>query len=178
LERELGVTWWGERVEGAMGAYVLDEPTPSADAGAACWTGAGGLATTVVMVACGRPCCAGWEGQIDCRSEVWQGLVGSPLHQVSRDVGRPWEVRGWCNTKPGGGVWAGNYAGICRRAEAAKELEATRSSAGWLGGRDRQDSTRRVFWGAGVEGIKMARTDLCLHRAGRAWSSDTAAGMR
>ena len=35
----------------------------------------------------------------------------------------------------------------------------------WLA--SERDSTRRVFWGAGVEGIKMARTDLCLHRAGR-----------
>jgi hypothetical protein len=117
LERELGVTWWGERVEGAMGAYVLDEPTPSADAGAACWAGAGGLATTVVMVACGRPCEARWEGQIDCRSEVWQGLVGSPLHQVSRDVGRPGGVRGWCNTKPGPSAGCELCVRICTRAE-------------------------------------------------------------
>lgn len=64
----MGVTWWGEFVEGAMGAYVLDEPTPSTDAGAACWAGAGGLATTVVMVACGRPCEKQWEGLQDCRS--------------------------------------------------------------------------------------------------------------
>lgn len=28
-----------------------------------------------------------WGGvQEDCRREVWQGLVGSPLHQVSKDV--------------------------------------------------------------------------------------------
>lgn len=39
-----------------MGAYVLDEGTGSTGAGAACWAGAGGLATTVVMVACGRRC--------------------------------------------------------------------------------------------------------------------------
>jgi hypothetical protein len=49
----MGVTAWGEEVKGAMGAYVLDEPTPSADAGAACWAGSGGLATTVVMAAYG-----------------------------------------------------------------------------------------------------------------------------
>jgi len=36
--RELGVSLWGEveQVEGWMGAYVLEEPTPSTDAGAAC----------------------------------------------------------------------------------------------------------------------------------------------
>jgi hypothetical protein len=56
LEREVGVSWCGEEVEGAMGAYVLEEPTASTGAGAACWAGAGGLATTVVMVACGRRC--------------------------------------------------------------------------------------------------------------------------
>jgi hypothetical protein len=87
-----------------MGAYVLDEPTPSADAGAACWAGAGGLATTVVMVACGRPCEARWEGQIDCRSEVWQGLVGSPLHQVSRDVGSQGGLEGGATLSRGGSL--------------------------------------------------------------------------
>jgi hypothetical protein len=55
----VGVTACGEEVEGAMGAYVLDEPTPSADAGAACWVRSGGLATTVVMVTYG---CAGMLG--------------------------------------------------------------------------------------------------------------------
>jgi hypothetical protein len=48
---ELGVTAWGEEVEGAMAAYVLEEPTPSAVGGAACWAGMPGLATAVVMVA-------------------------------------------------------------------------------------------------------------------------------
>jgi hypothetical protein len=73
-----------------MAAYVLDEPTPSAVGGAACWAGTGGLATTVVMVAEGRRWTGGsGEGQIDCRSEEWQGLVGSPLHQVSRDCAQP-----------------------------------------------------------------------------------------
>jgi hypothetical protein len=64
--RELGVTAWGEEVEGAMGAYVLDEPTPSADAGAAYWAGSGGLATTVVMAACGYGGASG-RGAADCR---------------------------------------------------------------------------------------------------------------
>jgi hypothetical protein len=70
--REVGVTAWGEEVEGAMAAYVLDEPTPSAAeaAGAACAAGMGGLATAVDMVA-GR-----WT---DCRSVA--GLAGeSPQH--------------------------------------------------------------------------------------------------
>ena len=58
-----------------------------------------------------------WEGQIDCRSEVWQGLVGSPLHQVSRDVGRPGGVRGWCNTKPGPSAGCELCVRICTRAE-------------------------------------------------------------
>lgn len=48
---EFGVTAWGEEVEGAMVAYVLDEPTPSEAGGAPCWAGMEGLATTVVMVA-------------------------------------------------------------------------------------------------------------------------------
>jgi hypothetical protein len=49
---ELGVTAWGEEVEGAMAAYVLEEPTPSAvEGGAACWAGMPGLATAVVMIA-------------------------------------------------------------------------------------------------------------------------------
>jgi cysteine synthase len=59
-EREVGVSWWGEEVEveveGAMGAYVLEAGAGSTGPGAACWAGAGGLATTVVMVACGRRC--------------------------------------------------------------------------------------------------------------------------
>lgn len=48
---EVGVTLRGELVEGAMAAYVLPEPTPSAAAGAAYWAGIGELATTVVMAA-------------------------------------------------------------------------------------------------------------------------------
>ena len=49
---ELGVTWWGEEVEGAMAAYVLEEPTPSGVGGGAAWAaGMEGLATAVVMVA-------------------------------------------------------------------------------------------------------------------------------
>lgn len=52
LDREVGVTAWGEQVEGAMAAYVLDEPTPSAaEGGAAGPAGMEGLATTVVMAA-------------------------------------------------------------------------------------------------------------------------------
>jgi hypothetical protein len=30
-----------------------------------------------------------------------------------------------------------------------------------------RDSTRRVFWGAGVEGIKMARTDFVFAQGGQ-----------
>lgn len=69
--RELGVTAWGECVEGAMGAYVLDEPTPSADRGAACWAGTGGVATAVDMVAV-RCVGRGFERLI---VGAWQGLV-------------------------------------------------------------------------------------------------------
>lgn len=47
----MGVTLRGELVEGAMAAYVLLEPTPSAAGGAAYWAGIGELATTVVMAA-------------------------------------------------------------------------------------------------------------------------------
>lgn len=66
LEALEGVTAWGEEVEGAMAAYVLDEPTPSAEGagGAACWAGMPGLATAVVMVADGLwQTCSGGEGQ-------------------------------------------------------------------------------------------------------------------
>lgn len=128
-----------------MGAYVLDEPTPSADAGATCWAGAGGLATTVVMVACGRPCGGRWEGQIDCRSEEWQGLVGSPLHQVSRDVGSPGGFEAGA-TLSRGRERAWNYARICSWAGAAKELGATRSSAGVRG----RETAHVVSFGARV----------------------------
>jgi hypothetical protein len=106
-----------------------------------------------------------WEGQIDCRSEGWQGLVGSPLHQVSRDVGSPGGLEGGA-TLSRGSVRASNYA---VGAEAEKNLEM-RQEAGQRGVGE-GSSTRRVFLGgAGVEGIKMARTDSCVwHRAGREW---------
>jgi hypothetical protein len=45
---ELGVTTCGDEVEGAMVAYVLLEPTPSAVSGP-CGAVAGGAATAVVM---------------------------------------------------------------------------------------------------------------------------------
>ena len=62
-------------MDGAMAAYVLLEPTPSAGAGAAYWAGIGELATMVVMAA---------EGQADCRS-VAGCFRPSPLHCVSRE---------------------------------------------------------------------------------------------
>lgn len=58
--RELGVTACGEEVEGAMAAYVLEEPTRSGWGGATCWAGSGGLATTVVMVLFVGGGVAGW----------------------------------------------------------------------------------------------------------------------
>jgi hypothetical protein len=75
---ELGVTAWGEEVEGAMAAYVLDEPTPSAagGGGAACWAGMVGLATAVVMAAVWlrqRGSERAERGRLDCRSVA--GLV-------------------------------------------------------------------------------------------------------
>ena len=92
-----------------MGAYVLDEPTPSTDAGAACWAGAGGLATTVVMVACGRPCEKQWEGLQDCRSA---SVAGSCMKSATPSVegcAQPGQIRGWCNTGAGG--WQTTGAG-------------------------------------------------------------------
>jgi hypothetical protein len=62
---ELGVTAWGEEVEGAMAAYVLEEPTPSTPGGGAAWpAGMLGLATAVVMV-------AGWlrQGNSGCEGQ-------------------------------------------------------------------------------------------------------------
>jgi len=74
----------GELVEGAMAAYVLLEPTPSAAGGAAYWAGIGELATTVVMaVSYGGPDEEGREGQVDYRS-VAGCFRPSPLHCASR----------------------------------------------------------------------------------------------
>lgn len=71
-------------MEGAMAAYVLPEPTPSADGGAAYCAGIGELATTVVMAASySGPDEDGWEGQVDCRS-VAECFRPSPLHCASR----------------------------------------------------------------------------------------------
>ena len=68
-----------------MAAYVLLEPTPSTDAGAAYCTGIGELATTVVMAASySGPDELEWEGQIDCRS-VAGCFRASPLHCASRE---------------------------------------------------------------------------------------------
>lgn len=68
-----------------MAAYVLLEPAPSADAGAAYCTGIGELATTVVMAASySGPDEVDWEGQIDCRS-VAGCFRASPLHCASRE---------------------------------------------------------------------------------------------
>jgi hypothetical protein len=72
-------------VEGAMAAYVLPEPTPSAAGGAAYWAGIGELATTVVMASSSSgPDEVEWEGQIDCRS-VAGCFRASPLHCASRE---------------------------------------------------------------------------------------------
>lgn len=68
-----------------MAAYVLLEPTPSTDAGAAYCTGIGELATTVVMAASySGPDEVEREGQIDCRS-VAGCFRSSPLHCASRE---------------------------------------------------------------------------------------------
>jgi hypothetical protein len=96
--RELGVTARGEEVEGAMAAYVLEEPTPSALDGTACWAGMlEGLATTVVMAAVSRPAKgavggAGRQaGRADCRSVA--GCAGSS-REVRYTTCREWPELG------------------------------------------------------------------------------------
>lgn len=99
-----------------------------------------------------------WEGQIDCRRVRWQGLVGSPLHEASRAAGSLGGLEAGATLSGrsrGDGRarvmhWGGEAEIIRRRSSARSRQEKQQHSA--------------LFWGAGVEGIKMARTDLCLHR--------------
>jgi hypothetical protein len=100
-----------------------------------------------------------WEGQIDCRSEEWQGLVGSPLHQVSRDAGRPSGQSGGATLSRGGlGAsvmhWGGEEGIIrCNKKHFRQAWESS--------------STRRVFWGRGRGGDKNGSHRLVFAQGGQ-----------
>jgi hypothetical protein len=97
-----------------------------------------------------------------CRKSATPSVEG--CGQAERAVG-------WCNTKPGR-AWGQRYALGRRGGNNSMQQEALQTGVG------EQQHTSCLFGGAGVEEIKMARTDWCLHRAGREWAWDTAAGMQ
>jgi hypothetical protein len=103
-----------------------------------------------------------WEGQIDCRSEGWQGLVGSPLHQVSRDVGSPGGLEGGA-TLSRESVRARNYA---VGGEAERSWDATGSRAARRG--RGQQHTSCLFGGRGCGGDKNGFAQTHVVGTGRA----------
>lgn len=103
-----------------------------------------------------------WEGQIDCRSVRWQGLVGSPLHEASRaagslgglEAGATLSGRSRGRRRASVMHWGGE-AGIIRRRNSAVGWEKQQHTACLLGrgcGGDKNGSHRLVF-AQGGQGI-------------------------
>lgn len=144
-----------------MAAYVLPEPTPSADGGAAYGAGIGGLATTVVMAASYSGADEdGWEGQVDCRS-VAECFRPSPLHCASRAGERKThEEAGKRGSKEGGkrGSKEGGKRGS-KEASKSGQLVGTGQTEGQAGGGGCSEGIQRQKWHARTEESRLQRQE-------------------